>query len=136
MILRFKKSGAMRLFALVVTFNMSVTTAVWSAPALAPVIPRARADAGMLTAHATDSIYRNILAAFPDDLGSVVKVSAPGREAPFIIHIRDVHANPGAETIPEDASHTAQKEVQKLTDKHTGQVDEALKHKETEIHSI
>lgn len=38
--------------------------------------------------------------------------------------------------ISEDESHAAQKEIQKITDKFTAEVDEALKHKEAEIHSI
>ncbi|MBI3314109.1 MAG: ribosome recycling factor [Candidatus Omnitrophica bacterium] len=41
-----------------------------------------------------------------------------------------------AKTIPEDISHGTQKEIQKITDKFIAQVDEALKHKEGEIHSI
>jgi len=41
-----------------------------------------------------------------------------------------------AKTIPEDQSHVAQKEIQKITDKYIALVDEALKHKETEIHTI
>lgn len=41
-----------------------------------------------------------------------------------------------AKTIPEDQSHAGQKEVQKVTDKHIAQIDEALKHKEAEIHTI
>ncbi|MFA6600360.1 MAG: ribosome recycling factor [Candidatus Omnitrophota bacterium] len=41
-----------------------------------------------------------------------------------------------AKTLPEDLSHTAQKDIQKITDGFTAQVDEALKHKETEIHAI
>jgi ribosome recycling factor len=39
-------------------------------------------------------------------------------------------------TIPEDISHTAQKEIQKVTDSFIAQVDEAYKAKETEIHAI
>jgi ribosome recycling factor len=39
-------------------------------------------------------------------------------------------------TIPEDISHASQKEVQKVTDSFIAQVDEAFKHKETEIHAI
>ncbi|HOW88097.1 MAG TPA: ribosome recycling factor [Candidatus Omnitrophota bacterium] len=39
-------------------------------------------------------------------------------------------------TIPEDISHGAQKEIQKITDQFIAQIEEALKHKETEIHSI
>lgn len=38
--------------------------------------------------------------------------------------------------IPEDISHSSQKEVQKVTDSFIAQVDEAFKHKETEIHAI
>ena len=41
-----------------------------------------------------------------------------------------------ATTIPEDLSHGTQKEVQKITDQLIAQVDEALTHKEKEIHSI
>ncbi len=41
-----------------------------------------------------------------------------------------------AKTVPEDLSNASQKEVQKFTDQFIAQVDEALKHKETEIHSI
>lgn len=38
--------------------------------------------------------------------------------------------------IPEDASHATQKEIQKMTDHFIAQIDEALKHKEEEIHQI
>jgi len=41
-----------------------------------------------------------------------------------------------AKVVPEDTSHATQKEIQKITDKFIAQVDEALKHKETEIHQI
>ncbi len=41
-----------------------------------------------------------------------------------------------AKTMPEDISHTSQKEIQKVTDSFIAQIDEALKHKETEIHEI
>lgn len=41
-----------------------------------------------------------------------------------------------AKTVPEDLSHGAQKEIQKITDQFIAQVDEALTHKEKEIHSI
>ena len=41
-----------------------------------------------------------------------------------------------AKAIPEDMSHTAQKDIQKITDGFIAQVEEALKHKETEIHAI
>ncbi len=41
-----------------------------------------------------------------------------------------------AKTVPEDISHTTQKEIQKATDSFIAQVDEAFKHKETEIHAI
>jgi len=35
--------------------------------------------------------------------------------------------------LPEDEEKAHEKELQKLTDKHTGMIDESLKHKETEI---
>jgi len=38
--------------------------------------------------------------------------------------------------IPEDASHAHQKDIQKVTDKFIALVDESLKQKEVEIHSI
>jgi len=38
--------------------------------------------------------------------------------------------------IPEDKSFAVQKEIQKVTDSFVGQVDEALKHKEVEIHQV
>lgn len=41
-----------------------------------------------------------------------------------------------AKQVPEDISHNTQKEIQKVTDGFVAQVDEALKHKETEIHAI
>lgn len=41
-----------------------------------------------------------------------------------------------AKQVPEDISHNTQKEIQKITDGFIAQVDEALKHKETEIHAI
>ena len=41
-----------------------------------------------------------------------------------------------SKVIPEDSSHSSQKEIQKITDKFIAQVDEALKHKESEIHAI
>lgn len=41
-----------------------------------------------------------------------------------------------AKTIPEDMSHSSQKEIQKITDQLISQIDEALKHKEAEIHAI
>lgn len=41
-----------------------------------------------------------------------------------------------AKQVPEDISHNAQKEIQKVTDGFIAQVDEALKHKETEINAI
>jgi len=39
-------------------------------------------------------------------------------------------------SIPEDASHASQKEIQKITDSFVKQVDDALKNKEAEIHEI
>lgn len=41
-----------------------------------------------------------------------------------------------SKTIPEDMSHASQKEIQKHTDKFIAGVDESLKHKESEIHTI
>ena len=41
-----------------------------------------------------------------------------------------------AKTVPEDISHSSQKEIQKVTDSFIAQVDEALKQKEAEIHAI
>ena len=41
-----------------------------------------------------------------------------------------------SKVIPEDRSHASQKDIQKITDKFIAQVDEALKHKEAEIHAI
>ena len=41
-----------------------------------------------------------------------------------------------AKTIPEDKSFACQKDIQKITDKYISSVDEALKHKEAEIHKI
>ena len=41
-----------------------------------------------------------------------------------------------SKAIPEDISHTSQKEIQKVTDSFIVQVDEALKSKESEIHAI
>ena len=41
-----------------------------------------------------------------------------------------------AKTIPEDISHTAQKEIQKITDTFVTGIDDALKAKESEIHAI
>ena len=38
--------------------------------------------------------------------------------------------------IPEDKSFAVQKEIQKETDSFVSQVDEALKHKEAEIHEV
>lgn len=41
-----------------------------------------------------------------------------------------------AKTISEDDSHNLQKEAQKLTDTHTAEVDQLLKTKEQEIHTV
>lgn len=38
--------------------------------------------------------------------------------------------------ITEDEEHQAENEIQKLTDKHVGQVDEMIQHKETELMEI
>ena len=50
--------------------------------------------------------------------------------------IEQVKKQEKAKTIPEDISHTTQKEIQKITDIFIAQIDEALKHKESEIHAI
>ncbi len=41
-----------------------------------------------------------------------------------------------SKVLAEDLSHAAQKEIQKFTDKFVSEVDDALKHKEQEIHVI
>ncbi len=41
-----------------------------------------------------------------------------------------------SKVFSEDISHAAQKEIQKITDKFIEQIDESLKHKESEIHAI
>ncbi len=50
--------------------------------------------------------------------------------------IEHVKKQEKAKAVPEDASHSAQKEVQKITDSFIAQIDEALKQKESEIHAI
>ena len=50
--------------------------------------------------------------------------------------IEHVKKQEKAKTVPEDISHATQKEIQKITDSFTAQIDEALKHKESEIHAI
>lgn len=75
-----------------------------------------------------------------DELTKVVrKVAEEGRIAvrnarhEAIDQIKKLEKN---KAIPEDISHSQQKEVQKHTDKFTAQIDEALKHKEAEIHVV
>ncbi len=69
----------------------------------------------------------------------VKKVAEEGRVAirnarhEGIEHVKKLEKN---KAIPEDRSHSAQKDIQKVTDKLIAQVDEALKHKEAEIHAI
>jgi len=41
-----------------------------------------------------------------------------------------------AKTVPEDMSHSSQKEIQKITDQIIALIDEALAHKEIEVHAI
>lgn len=41
-----------------------------------------------------------------------------------------------AKSVPEDISHSTQKEIQKVTDTFIAQVDDSLKQKEGEIHAI
>ena len=50
--------------------------------------------------------------------------------------IEQVKKQEKAKAVPEDMSHSAQKEIQKITDSFIAQIDEALKHKESEIHAI
>ena len=41
-----------------------------------------------------------------------------------------------AKQVPEDVSHSSQKDIQKITDSFVAQIDEAYKQKESEIHAI
>ena len=50
--------------------------------------------------------------------------------------IEHVKKQEKAKAVPEDISHTTQKEIQKITDSFIAQIDDSLKHKESEIHSI
>ena len=50
--------------------------------------------------------------------------------------IEHVKKQEKAKAVPEDISHTTQKEIQKMTDSFIAQIDESLKHKESEIHAI
>lgn len=75
-----------------------------------------------------------------NDLTKVIrKVAEEGRVSirnarhEAIEHVKKLEK---AKTVPEDMSHLSQKEIQKITDQLIAQIDEALKHKETEIHAI
>ncbi len=75
-----------------------------------------------------------------NDLTKVVrKVAEEGRVSirnarhEAIEHVKKLEK---AKTVPEDMSHASQKEIQKITDQLIAQIDEALKHKESEIHSV
>ena len=61
------------------------------------------------------------------------RVSVRSARHEAIEHIKKLEK---AKAIPEDQSHGAQKEVQKITDKFIAEVDAALKQKESEIHTI
>ncbi|MDP3920984.1 MAG: ribosome recycling factor [Candidatus Omnitrophota bacterium] len=75
-----------------------------------------------------------------DELGKVVRkaaeegrVSVRNSRHEAIEQVRKLEKD---KSLPEDLSHVAQKDIQKITDKFIGEVDSALKQKETEIHSI
>ncbi len=75
-----------------------------------------------------------------EDLTRVVrKVAEEGRVAvrnarhEGIDQVKKLETN---KAIPQDKSHAVQKDIQKVTDKHIAEIDEALKHKEQEIHTI
>ena len=60
-----------------------------------------------------------------------VSVRAARHEA--IEHVKKMEKG---KQLPEDQSHQAQKEIQKITDKFIAEVENALKQKEVEIHAI
>lgn len=75
-----------------------------------------------------------------DELTKVIrKVAEEGRVSvrtarhEGIEHVKKLEKS---KELPEDESHKMQKEIQKLTDKYTADVDASLKQKEQEIHSI
>jgi ribosome recycling factor len=61
------------------------------------------------------------------------RVSVRNARHEAVEHIKKLEK---AKTLPEDLSHATQKEIQKVTDSFIAQIDEALKHKEAEIHEI
>ncbi len=61
------------------------------------------------------------------------RVSIRNARHESIEHVKKLEKS---KVVPEDMSHSSQKEIQKHTDKFIAQVDEALKHKEAEIHTI
>ena len=61
------------------------------------------------------------------------RVSVRNARHEAIEHVKKLEKS---KTVPEDISHTTQKEIQKATDAFIAGVDESLKHKETEIHAI
>jgi len=75
-----------------------------------------------------------------DDLSRVIKKTAEeGRvsvRAARHTAIEQTKKLEKTKIISEDDSHVVQKDIQKMTDKFIAEVDEALKHKEAEIHSI
>lgn len=75
-----------------------------------------------------------------DDLTKVIKrVAEEGRVSVRNARheaIEQIKKLEKSKAIAEDSSHSAQKEIQKHTDKYVAEVDEALKVKEKEIHAI
>jgi len=75
-----------------------------------------------------------------DELSKVVKkVAEEGRVSVRNARhegIESVKKQEKAKAIPEDLSHTVQKDIQKATDEFVRQIDDSLKHKEAEIHEI
>lgn len=75
-----------------------------------------------------------------NDLAKIVKkIAEEGRVAVRNVRhegIEQIKKMEKEKAIPEDDSHITQKEIQKITDQFISQVDEALKHKESEIHAI
>lgn len=61
------------------------------------------------------------------------RVSVRNARHEYLEHVRKLEKG---KQMPEDVSRTLQKEIQKVTDKSIALIDEALKHKESEIHSI
>ncbi|MDP3920983.1 MAG: glycogen/starch synthase [Candidatus Omnitrophota bacterium] len=98
MVFEFRKSGVLRLSALVVAFNMFVTTVAWSAPTLPALMPPSDLEARMMSGLHPESPFLDILGALPGEIGYVQNVVGSEQEQlPFVVHIRDMHANPEAQ---------------------------------------